>query len=111
VIGFSVQADIVDYDEHTTGERKEGIYFAAWNMARKAASGLTGFLTGIALQTVGFVPNAEQNEATLLLIRGLLALFPAAAFAVGLALFLRFRLTEAEHLRLREEIEKRRAAG
>ena len=107
IIGASVQADVVDYDEYVSGERKEGMYFAAWNIARKAASGLTGFLVGLALQASGFVPNAEQTETTRLLIRGLLALFPAAAFAVGLALFLRFRLTEAEHRRLREEIEKR----
>jgi len=30
-IGPSVQGDVIDYDEHRTGERKEGSYFAAWN--------------------------------------------------------------------------------
>jgi GPH family glycoside/pentoside/hexuronide:cation symporter len=110
IIGMSLQADIVDYDEYATGERKEGMYFAAWNMARKAASGVTGFLAGLALDAVGFVPNAEQTEETRLVIRGLLALFPAASFALGIALFLRFRLTEPEHRRIRGEIERRAAA-
>jgi sugar (glycoside-pentoside-hexuronide) transporter len=107
ILGMSVQADIVDYDEYATGERKEGIYFAVWNIARKAASGLTGFIALQALGAVGYVPNAEQSEETRLVIRSLLALFPAATFALGIALFLRFRLTEPEHRRIRGEIEKR----
>jgi GPH family glycoside/pentoside/hexuronide:cation symporter len=107
VVGTSIQADVVDYDEYLTGERKEGTYFAAWNIARKGASGLMGFLAGQTLQASGFVPNAEQGETTLLVIRSLLALVPAGAFALGIALFLRFRLTEQEHRRIRDEIERR----
>jgi GPH family glycoside/pentoside/hexuronide:cation symporter len=110
VLGASIQADIVDYDEHQSGQRKEGLYFAAWNIARKSAQGIMGLLTGIALQASGFVPNVPQSEETRLLIRSLLALFPAAAFAVGLGIFLRFRLTEDVHRRLRAEIELRGSA-
>jgi GPH family glycoside/pentoside/hexuronide:cation symporter len=109
-VGASVQADIVDYDEYLTGERKEGVYFAAWNIVRKAASGLTGFLAGLALQEVGFRPNAEQAEATKWAIRGLMSLVPLAAFAIGLALFTRFRLDEPEHRRIRAEIEARESS-
>jgi GPH family glycoside/pentoside/hexuronide:cation symporter len=111
VVGTSLQADVVDYDEYLTGERKEGTYFAAWNIARKGASGVMGFLAGQALQLSGFVPNAEQSEPTRLVIRSLLALVPAAAFALGIALFLRFQLTQTEHDRIREAIRSRAAAG
>jgi len=107
VVGSSIQADVVDYDEYLTGERKEGIYFAAWNIARKGASGVMGFLAGQALQLSGFVPNAGQSETTLWVIRGLLAVVPAVAFALGIALFLRFRLTHDEHQRIREAIHSR----
>ena len=48
-----------------------------------------------------------MRKTTLLVIRSLLALVPAAAFALGIALFLRFRLTEQEHRRIRSEIERR----
>jgi GPH family glycoside/pentoside/hexuronide:cation symporter len=106
-VGASIQADVVDYDEYMTGERKEGIYFAAWNIVRKAAAGLTGFFAGLALQAVGFTPNAEQSEDAQLAIRALMALFPAVAFAGGVALFLRFELGEDEHRRIRAAIAQR----
>jgi GPH family glycoside/pentoside/hexuronide:cation symporter len=38
VIMPSLQADVIDYDELRTGERKEGVYFAAWHLAEKARS-------------------------------------------------------------------------
>ncbi|MDP7572654.1 MAG: MFS transporter, partial [Myxococcota bacterium] len=41
VVGPSIQADVIDWDEAQTGERKEGTYFAAWNLADKAAGALS----------------------------------------------------------------------
>ncbi len=107
MMGPSVQADVIDWDEYTTGERKEGTYFAVWNFTRKCAGGLMGWLTGMTLQWVGFSPNQEQTEATLFAIRGLAGLFPAAAYGIGALLFFRFRLDEAEHRRIRAELETR----
>ena len=37
MVAPALTADIVDYDEYLTGERKEGTYSAVWNMVRKAA--------------------------------------------------------------------------
>jgi GPH family glycoside/pentoside/hexuronide:cation symporter len=110
IVGPSIQADVIDYDEYTTGERKEGAYFAIWNFVRKAAGGITGVLTGFALQFAGFEPNVEQSETVKLVIRLLFSVFPCIAFAVGISLFLRFRLTGEEHERIRAEIDARGAA-
>ena len=110
VVGPSIQADVVDYDEYLTGERKEGIYFSVWSFARKCAAGLMGGITGFALQLVGFEPNVEQTEATQLALRGLFGGLPFAGFAIGIALFLRFGLTEEEHHRVRRELDRRRDA-
>jgi GPH family glycoside/pentoside/hexuronide:cation symporter len=109
MVGPSVQADVIDYDEYATGERKEGTYFAVWNVARKCATGVTGWLTGLALQAAGFQRNAVQGEATLLVMRGLMGLFPLLAYAIGFLLFLRFRLTEPEHRGIRRELDQRLA--
>ena len=38
----------------------------------------------------------------------LFAFTPAAGFVIGIALFLRFGLTEAEHRRIRTELDRRR---
>jgi GPH family glycoside/pentoside/hexuronide:cation symporter len=107
MVGPSVQADVIDYDEYVTGERKEGTYFAVWNFVRKCGSGVIGWLTGVTLQLVGFEPNVEQTETTLFAMRFLMGVFPFAAFAVGSLLFMRFGLTESEHARIRAELDAR----
>lgn len=108
VVGASLQADIVDYDEHLTGERKEGVYFATWNFVRKAGSGVVVFLAGLALTWIGFETNAaEQTE---LAKTGMLLMFggvPFIGFAIGVTLFARFSLTEAEHRRIRDTLDRR----
>lgn len=112
VIGPSLQADVVDYDEYVTGERKEGAYFALWNFVRKAANGITGLLTGVALQLSGFVPNAEQSEVTLQWLSFLYAGVPGIAMLIGTALFLtRFRFDAADHERIRAELDGRGEAA
>lgn len=109
VVGPSVQADVIDYDEHETGERKEGLYYAAWNFIRKVAQGVTAVLAGFTLQLIGFVPNAEQTESTQTAISVLFAGLPATAMAIGTALFIwKFKLTEDEHKRIRAKLDARR---
>ena len=106
-VGPSVQADVIDYDELVTHERKEGSYFAAWNFVFKAASGITIFLTGWVLEASGFVAHAEQTETAKTAILALYSLFPFACYALGTLVFLRFRLGEAEHQEIRDALDRR----
>jgi GPH family glycoside/pentoside/hexuronide:cation symporter len=107
VVGPSIQADVVDYDERATGERKEGIYFAAWAFMRKSAFGIATMLVGLLLGVIGFEPNVEQSDATKLGLRTLFGIVPGACYAVGTLCFLRFRLDEAAHLAIRRELDAR----
>ena len=50
----SMMADAADEHEHLFGARREGLYFAGWAFASKAASGLGSLIAGVALQLVGF---------------------------------------------------------
>ncbi len=112
VVGPSVQADVVDFDEYETGERKEGSYFAIWNFIRKGAAGLVAALTGILLQWAGFEPNVAQSEGTLMTIRVLYTVLPAVMLSLGALVFLfRFDLTEAAHARVRARLDAREAAA
>ena len=111
VVAPSIQADIIDWDELQTGERKEGAYFAVWSFVRKGAFGVTAGATGLALAATGFVPNAEQQPGTLLALRSLFGLFPGACYLVGTLLFLRFRFTQTEHNRVLAALAERRAAA
>ena len=107
IVGPSIQADIIDYDEFRTGERKEGAYFAAWNFVFKMATGLTLGITGFALQAAGFEPNAEQGESARLAIRSLYALFPLVCYGIGTVLFTRFAFNEAQYAEVRSAIDAR----
>lgn len=111
MVGPSIQADVIDYDEYATGERKEGAYFAAWNFVFKSATGITIMLTGWVLQLSGFVPNQEQTEQVKFAILALYALFPLTCYAIGTVLFLRFRLDEKEHRRIRAALDARALGG
>jgi Na+/melibiose symporter-like transporter len=108
MMGPSIQADVIDWDEHSTGERKEGSYFAAWNFVFKLATGLTQALTGFVLTFSGYVPNGDQTAAVKFTILALYGLFPMACYVIGALLFARFRLDEAGYAEIRTELDARR---
>jgi GPH family glycoside/pentoside/hexuronide:cation symporter len=107
MMGPSIQADIIDFDEFQTGQRKEGAYFAAWNFVFKTATGITLMLTGWVLQVAGFEPNVEQTDQAKFWIRALYSLFPLSCYVIGASLFARFSLDEAEHQRIRNALDLR----
>jgi len=62
-------ADVVDYGEYKTGQRSESIIFSVQTMLVKFAGALSGFFIGIGLSMIGYVPNVEQSESTILGLR------------------------------------------
>lgn len=111
VVGPSIQADIIDWDEHRTGQRKEGVYFAVWNFVRKSSYGVSAMLAGLALGAVGFAPNLPQSDAVQLTMRILLGLVPGTCYAIGALLFTRFSFNELEHAQIRTELDAPREHG
>lgn len=109
-IAPSIQSDIIDYDEYTTGERKEGSYFAAFTFVFKSATGVMAFVTGYVLQFSGFVPNHPQTMTVQIAIMTLYSLFPLVCYTIGTLIFSRFSLDEEAHGKIREALEAR-AAG
>ncbi|MFV8462934.1 melibiose:sodium transporter MelB [Vibrio campbellii] len=69
-------ADVVDYGEYKTGHRSESIIFSIQTMLVKFAGALSGFFVGIGLTAVGYVPNIEQSEETILGLRALMVGIP-----------------------------------
>jgi len=107
----SIQADVIDWDELQTGERKEGAYTAVWNLIRKLGWGLAAGLGGLALGIAGYDGAAEQQSARVQwTIVALVSVLPAAAYAVGALALSRFDFDEAAHRRVREALEARHAA-
>jgi Na+/melibiose symporter-like transporter len=105
----AIKADVIDYDELLTSERKEGSYLAPWNMVRKGASALAPFLTLSMLQVSGYVPNVEQNDETLFVLRFFFGGFPCVCFIVGILIFTRYDLSESRHAEIRAALQRREA--
>jgi GPH family glycoside/pentoside/hexuronide:cation symporter len=104
----SIQADVIDYDELLTGERREGRYIGLWSIAKKLAAAV-GVGAGLSiLGLAGYIPNAEQPEAVLLALRVLYALVPSVCNLVALAIAFAYPISGAAHKRILDAIERRK---
>ncbi|MFP8880349.1 MAG: MFS transporter, partial [Myxococcota bacterium] len=109
MVGNSILADVIDWDELETGERKEGAYSAAWGFAIKTANAIVIVAVSAALQFSDFRPNEEQTEGTLLMFRVFNGGIPLVMFLLGAFWFRRFELNESEHAEIRAELDRRAA--
>ena len=50
--------------------------YSAYTFFRKLSTAVAGFVPGIVLTLVGYVPNVEQTESAITGIRGLIFLYP-----------------------------------
>jgi GPH family glycoside/pentoside/hexuronide:cation symporter len=107
----AILGDVVDADEHTTGERKEGAYFAILQTVVKAATGVMMILTGFALQLSGFVPNQAQTMQVQLTITSINGLLPFLCYMLGAWIFRHYELTPEVHAQIRTDLDQRHAAN
>jgi len=106
-LGQAIKADVIDYDEYMTGERKEGSYFAVWAFVQKLAVGLMIGLVGFLLSLAGYVENTDQPAVVRNAMIWLNGGIPSLCFVAGIFAFSRFRFGSAEHQRIREAIAAR----
>jgi GPH family glycoside/pentoside/hexuronide:cation symporter len=111
MVGNSILADVIDWDELRTGQRKEGAYSAAWGFAIKSATAILIVLVSAALQFSDFEANQEQTKATLRMLRLLNGGLPLVMYAIAGILFMRFGLNEIEHAEVRAELDGRASRG
>lgn len=101
-------ADSIDYHEWNSGERTEGIVYSTYSFFRKLAQALAGFIPGVALGLIGYVPNIQQSADTLLGLKGLLFLAPAALNIIGLIiLFFCYNLTDNLYSKIVADLKER----
>ena len=111
VFPWALMPDIIDYDELETGKRQDGPYFGVMTFLRKSSSALSSALAGFMLSAIGYNATlADQAPNTLLGIRIIYGVIPGVAFLCGMALFLRFPLTQERSREIRADLEKRHAA-
>ena len=107
-LGMALKADVIDVDEHRTGERKEGAYFAAWAFVQKLGGAFMIGVAGIVLEWVGFDRDlTEQTPVVLLSLVLLAGIGPGIFYGISAFLLSRFSLSESEHRRIRSELDER----
>jgi len=82
---WSMFGDIADYSEIKNGRRATGLIFSSSSMSQKFGWTLGGALTGWLLAWFGFVANAEQTTETLIGLKLMLSIIPAAGALLSAA--------------------------
>lgn len=110
-IPSAMQADVIDYDELMSGERREGQYVGLWSVTRKLAAAVG---VGVALSILGYAgyqPNTSQTPDVTLVLRILYALVPCVCNALGFVIALRYPLSRRAHEEIRLAISQRKAGS
>ena len=107
LIPWAMIGEVIDEDELTTGQRREGVYNGFFTFMRKIAGASGVALMGVVFEAVGYVPDQPQGEGALVAIRAATALAPAFFLLVAISLAVGYPLTRAEHARIRAELDAR----
>jgi Na+/melibiose symporter-like transporter len=108
---YSAIGDVVDEQELRTGRRDEGMFYAVRTFFAKLSNGLGHLLAGIAIDVIGFPPNAVvgQVPADVIFEMGIFEGVIAAIPALGAIYFYgRYRIDKDRHLEIIDELETRR---
>ncbi len=114
IIVASMITDVVDQHELDTGKRQEGLIVSAIAFTQKAASGVGGFVAGVALDVIAFpkgaipgaVPPEKLTALGLAVGPGLLAFYFLLLFFLN-----RYEITRESHVAVLEELDRRRQAA
>ena len=103
-------ADIIDYDELTSGKRREGAFAACGTWIMKLGLALGIGASGFALESTGFDAElgADQLPGALTGIRLWFMIIPIVGLCVATIGLWRYPLTPERMAEIREELEARR---
>jgi GPH family glycoside/pentoside/hexuronide:cation symporter len=117
-VGFqSMMADAADEHELLFGARREGLYFAGLSFSTKAASGLGGLISGVALSLIGFPAdlaskggdNAHIALSTINDLGLIYGIVPGAMTAACIVFTMLYRIDRKAHADIQEKLIARRA--
>jgi len=108
-VAWSILPEISDIDELITGKRREGVYAGMSTLIRKLAQALSVFIIGIILDQIGYIDNALQSAQTINGIRWLFFTGPIIFMLVCFVASSRYKMTEAKHTVIMNEIKSRKA--
>jgi len=108
-ISSSMMADVVDEYELHSGDRQEGLFFAALSFAYKCTVGLGYVIAGVILNYIAFPKQASVEEVPAEVIRSLgvvggpLSLF---IYCFGVFFILYYPINKARYLEIRHALDE-----
>jgi GPH family glycoside/pentoside/hexuronide:cation symporter len=115
VVPWSMVADIIEYDQVKTGQRREGSYYAFASFFQKLATGAAIWGMGQALAITGYITPApgvalpQQPDEAVTAIRLFMSLVPVVLLALAILCAWGYPISRERHLELREELAEREA--
>ncbi|MEO1035988.1 MAG: MFS transporter [Pseudomonadota bacterium] len=109
----SMIADVVDFDELKTKERREGMYGSIYWWVVKLGQALAILMGGLMLEFTGFdvALGGNQTAEAIQLMRLFDAFVPCIASAIAIWAIASYSITEEKAYSVRKELEARRGAA
>lgn len=103
----SMQADVIDLDEHKTGLRREGLFIGVWALFRKLSAAFGIGLAFPILDWFGYVSSGEQSNVVINTLSFLYAGVPCMCYLSACVLIWHYPITRNYHKKIRFEIDNR----
>jgi GPH family glycoside/pentoside/hexuronide:cation symporter len=113
VIPWSMIPDIIEHDQVSTGQRREGSYYAFASFFQKLATGAAIWAMGQALAVTGYetptpgAPLPDQPTAAVQAIRLFMGPVPAVLLVLSILFAWWYPITRERHQALRDELAAR----
>lgn len=102
-------ADVIDYGEVRFGSRNESIVASFQTLLVKTASAISGWLIGVGLTIVGYMPNVVQTSGTIFGMRMLMIAVPSVITLLGFIIYSKgYKLHGEYQEKIVEELNKNR---
>jgi GPH family glycoside/pentoside/hexuronide:cation symporter len=113
LVPWSMMPDVIELDELTTGQRREGIFYGFMVLLQKVGLAVGLFIVGQSLELAGFIetvpgqPAPIQPTSALLAIRIAIGPLPTVALIGGLILAYFYPITREVHAEILLKLKER----
>lgn len=117
LIPWSMLPDVIELDELTTGQRREGIFYSFMVFLQKIALGIAVFLVLQSLGWAGYIKPTEQlaqpiqPDSVLTVIRVAIGPLPTLALICGIILAYFYPITRDVHAQILLQLQERRQSN